>query len=204
MVYAVGVTGGIGSGKSTVAELFAKAGAEVIDTDQIAHALTGPEGAAMPAIRAAFGDAFVDARGALDRSAMRHLVFSDAQAKSKLEALLHPRIDGHVRERLSKSIAPYALVVVPLLVETGTYRGLLDRVLVVDCDEALQRSRTMARSALSSDQVQAIMRAQATRDERLVLADDVISNDDTEQALGSQVRRLDLKYRALALSEKRG
>ena len=141
MPFVVGLTGGIGSGKSAAADAFGKLGAAVVDTDAIAHELTGPGGAAVPEVLRQFGKAFVDASGAMDRKRMRDLVFSDAEEKQRLEGLLHPMIRAESARRIATAPGPYAVHVVPLLVESPGYRERVDRVLVVDCPEALQISR---------------------------------------------------------------
>jgi len=192
--YVVGLTGGIGSGKSTVADLFVAHGAALVDTDAIAHELTGPGGGAMAAIRAAFGDGVVDARGALDRVAMRRLVFTDVAARQRLEAILHPLIREESARRCAAAEAPYVILAVPLLVESGTYRERVDRVLVVDCAEAAQIARVMARSGLEEAQARAILAAQASRAERLAVADDVVDNGGAPTALPPQVARLHQEY----------
>jgi len=194
----VGLTGGIGSGKSTVAALFQALGAAVIDTDVIAHELTAPGQPAVEQIRARFGAAYLTARGALDRARMRELVFADAAAKRDLEAILHPRIRELSAARVAQAGTPYAILAVPLLAETGGYPGLIDRVLVVDCEESLQRERTRRRSGLSADQVHAIMARQSSRAQRLALADDVIDNSGPVEALDEQVRHLHARYLSLA------
>jgi dephospho-CoA kinase len=194
----VGVTGGIGSGKSTEAGLFEALGAAVVDTDAIAHELTRPGEAALAAIRARFGDDMITAEGALDRARIRALAFSDAAAKRDLEAILHPRIRAEAARRVAQAQAPYVLLLVPLLAETGGYPQLVSRVLVVDCDERLQVERTRRRSGLAEEEVRAIMAGQATRAGRLALADDVIDNNGPAEALEEQVRRLHARYLALA------
>jgi dephospho-CoA kinase len=194
----VGLTGGIGSGKSTVAALFQALGAAVIDTDVIAHELTAPGQPAVEQIRARFGADYVTAQGALDRARMRDLVFADAKAKRDLEAILHPRIREQAAVRVAQAGTPYAILVVPLLAEAGGWPGLIDRVLVVDCDESLQRERTRRRSGLNADQVHAIMARQASRAQRLALADDVIDNSGSVEALEEQVRGLHARYLSLA------
>lgn len=202
MSFVVGLTGGIGSGKSTVADLFALHGALLVDTDQIAHQLTAPQGAAMPAIRSAFGDSAIAADGSLDRAAMRRLVFSDASAKVRLEAILHPLIRSESAARCAAaSNAPYVLLIVPLLVESGDYRQRVDRILVVDCDEAIQISRVMARSGLAVNEVRAILAAQASRAERLAAADDLVLNNDGRETLLAQVEILHRHYLALAAAK---
>jgi dephospho-CoA kinase len=174
----IGLTGGIGSGKSAVAELLAQQGAAVIDTDVIAHQLTGPGGAAIEPLRQAFGDGIIAADGAMDRVRMRELVFHDGTAKARLEALLHPMIGEAARKQALAAGGCYQVFVVPLLVEGGDrWRKRVDRVCVVDCDEASQAQRVAQRSGLAPDLIARIMAAQATRAERLAMADDVILND---------------------------
>jgi len=164
----IGLTGGIGSGKSTVADAFAALGAGVVDTDQIAHRLTAPNGAAMPAIVAEFGPTIVDTMGAMDRSAMRRIVFSDPLARRRLEAILHPMIGAESARALEAVDGPYRIVVVPLLVEGRHWRSRVDRILVVDCPKPLQIERVIQRSGLALEQIDAILDAQATREERLL------------------------------------
>ena len=196
--FAVGLTGGIGSGKSTVADLFAERGATIIDTDQIAHALTAPGGPAIAAIVEKFGNEFLRADGAMNRPMMRERVFADSQAKRALETILHPLI-GVAVERASQQIRGiYPLYVVPLLVESGRWRARVDRILVVDCPENLQIERVRVRSNLSAEQVLAIMATQVTRSERNAAADDLISNTADLQALTAQVDRLHTHYCLLA------
>ena len=173
----IGLTGGIGSGKSRVADLLAQWGAAIIDTDEIAHALTAPGGAAMPALREAFGDAAVTAEGALNRPWMRDLVFRDPAAKARLEGILHPLIGRRTREQGERAQGLYRVFVVPLLVESGRWRDKVDRICVVDCDPETQVARVQARSGLTPDGIRAIMAAQSTREVRLQAADDVILND---------------------------
>jgi dephospho-CoA kinase len=197
-MFAVGLTGGIGSGKSTVAELFAELGTPVIDTDVIARQLTAPGSATLESIRAAFGESVMQADGTLDRAALRRRVFADSAARHQLEAILHPRIRQEVEQTLATLAAPYALVVIPLLVETGGYRDVLSRVLVVDCPEDLQIARVMARSGLARDEVKAILAAQAGRTERLAAADDVIVNTASPEALRTQVATLHQRYLAFS------
>jgi dephospho-CoA kinase len=168
--FSVGLTGGIGSGKSAVADLLAQQGAAIIDTDQIAHALTAPGGAAIRPIAEQFGDGFLTPEGALDRAAMRERVFSDAAAKRQLEAILHPLIRQQTRIEAERVPGSYLVFVVPLLVESGRWKDSVDRVLVVDCSEALQLERVMRRSQLSAEQVRAIMATQASREARLAAA----------------------------------
>lgn len=197
--FCVGLTGGIGSGKSSVADRFARLGAKIIDTDAIAHELTGPGGAAMAAIVASFGSEIQDLDGALDRAEMRRRAFADPVVRKQLEALLHPLIRAVCAQRLEAVAGPYAMLVVPLLVENWpAYRPMLDRVVVVDCDEAQQLSRTAARAGLSLDQARAILAAQASRAARLEIADDLIDNRGDMVNLDHQVECLHLKYLNLA------
>ena len=198
-VFSVGLTGGIGCGKSTVADMFAVLGASVVDTDLIAHALTVPQGAAMPAILAEFGAGFATPEGALDRDKMRALAFSDAGARQRLEQILHPLIRAATAAAAAAATGPYVIFVVPLLIESGSWRGRVSRVLAIDCPEILQISRVMARNGLQEAQVKAIMAAQVSREARLAAADDVIRNDDGIVALAPQVERLHQFY--LAFSE---
>ncbi|WP_028310512.1 MULTISPECIES: dephospho-CoA kinase [Derxia] len=196
----VGLTGGIGSGKSFAADCFARLGAGVIDTDLIAHALTRPDGAAMPAIVAAFGDWARAADGALDRAAMRARVFERPAERARLEAILHPMIGAEV-ERAAAAIAdrhPYLVFVIPLLVEGGRWRDRIDRILVVDCPEDEQLSRVIARNGLAEAQVRAILAAQATRAARLAVADDVLDNAGPNPALEHEIATLHQRYLKLA------
>lgn len=204
MPYCVGLTGGIGSGKSTAAGEFEALGAAVVDTDAISHEITAPDGAAMAAIRAQFGPEYAGADGGLDRGRMRGLVFQDAAAKMKLEAILHPMIRETSRARVAAARAPYVILVVPLLLETGACLDLARRVLVVDCSEARQVERATRRSGLSAAEVRRIMAAQLPRAERLARADDVLDNDGGMDALRLQVAELHGRYLALARSPNQG
>ncbi|MDO8313111.1 MAG: dephospho-CoA kinase [Sideroxyarcus sp.] len=189
--YCHGLTGGIGSGKSTVAQLFADLGARIVDTDLISHQLTQAKGAAIPVIQQAFGTEFLAAEGALDRNKMRDLVFVDSDAKRRLEAILHPLILSQTKAlAASTTEAPYTLVVVPLLFENGRYRDWLNRVIVVDCPEEQQITRTVQRSGLTEAAVRAIMKQQLDRARRLQLADEIICNDGSMDTLREQVREL--------------
>jgi len=197
----VGLTGGIGSGKSTVADRMVALGAALVDTDAIAHALTAPGGDALPAIRAAFGDAVIAPDGRMDRAAMRAIAFSDPSARRRLESILHPMIRARTQTGIDAAIdahAPYVLVAVPLLVESGEARSRYDRVLVVDCPREVQIERTMRRSALSREQVESILAAQATREQRLAAADEVIDNGGDPAALDVQVQRIHSTYSGLS------
>jgi len=177
-VLRIGLTGGIGSGKSTVTALLAQHGAAVVDTDAIARQLTLPGGAAIESIRAAFGADFVDPGGALDRARMRALAFSDPAAKRRLEAILHPLIGTETERQAGNARAAPAVVFdVPLLVESGRWRARVDKVLVVDCLEDTQVRRVVARSGWSAPAVQAVLAQQASRAQRRACADAVIFND---------------------------
>ncbi len=200
--FTVGLTGGIGSGKSAAAERFAALGATIVDTDLIAHRLTAPGGAAIAAIRQAFGAGVISPDGSLDRAAMRARVFAEPAARQQLEAILHPLIRAESARQCLAAPGPYVVMAVPLLVESGTYRQRCDRVCVVDCPEALQIERVRTRSGLDETQIRAIMAAQASREERLAAADDVIDNGGTLEALQQQVDRLHLRYLADASSRK--
>jgi len=197
-MFAVGLTGGIGCGKSSAAQLFAELGAGVIDTDAIAHQLTQSDAPAVDAIRLKFGADYLLPDGSLDRVKMRRLVFSDRKAKTRLEAILHPLIKQEVQVEMQRIQAPYLLIVVPLLLETGNYNDLVQRVLVVDCDEAQQLQRTMARGTLSAAEVRAIMASQVDRQTRLRGADDVIDNIGDPEDLRRQVENLHHQYVKLA------
>jgi dephospho-CoA kinase len=200
MSFTVGLTGGIGSGKSTVAEIFAGQGAAVVDTDAIAHELTSVQGKAMPAIVRAFGKTMQQEDGSLDRVAMRRLCFSDPSMRRCLETILHPMIrsESLARCRRHAESAPYVLLVVPLLVESNAYREHIQRILVIDCNEARQIERVVARSALGKKEVESIMATQASRAERLAAADDVLSNDSDRDALQAAALILHRRYVGLA------
>jgi dephospho-CoA kinase len=197
VTYVVGLTGGIGSGKSAVADAFASLGVAVTDTDRIAHALTAPGQAAHAAILASFGPAFANADGTLDRARLRALVFDDAAARQRLEAILHPLIREAARREVAAWKSPYGLLVVPLLFERGNLSGV-DRVLVVDCPEDEQVRRVVARSGLEPAEVRAIMATQLTRAARLARADDVLDNAGPQAAIAPRVADLDRRYRELA------
>ncbi|MEQ6292321.1 dephospho-CoA kinase [Vogesella sp. GCM10023246] len=183
----VGLTGGIGSGKSTVAQLFAENGVPCVDTDVVAHQLTAAGGAALPAIRTAFGDSVLDANGALNRAVMRQRVFADPSERLRLEAILHPLIGAESLRQLALAQGPYVLLAVPLLFESPAFHRLVRRSLLVDCPEEMQQQRVMARSGLAAEQVAAIIAAQMPRQQRLQLADDVIHNSGELADLALQV-----------------
>jgi dephospho-CoA kinase len=197
----VGLTGGIASGKSALADRLASLGAALVDTDAIAHALTAPGGAAIEPLRAAFGAAAIGDDGALDRVAMRARVFGDDEARRRLEAILHPLIRAHADLAVAQALqdgAPYTVIAVPLLVESGGWRDRCDRVLVVDCTEALQIARACRRPGMDEALARAVLARQATRAQRLEAADDVVFNEGSLEELAVHAQRLDLAYRALA------
>jgi len=204
-MYTVGLTGGIGSGKTTVADLFAAQGVPIIDTDLIAHRITAPGGAAMPLIAQTFGPAFVAPDGSLARAAMRALVFSDDTAKARLEAITHPLIRAETERERAAARGPYQIVVVPLLVESGDWARRVDRVLVVDCSVETQIERVMRRNAFTRDQALAIIARQATREARLAAAHDVVVNEHTTiEALTADVLQLHQRYLALSRAQSTG
>jgi dephospho-CoA kinase len=193
----IGLTGGIASGKSMVANLFAELGAVVIDTDVIAREVVMPGLPALDEIVHAFGDTIVDKNGALNRSQLRQIIFADESARQRLEAILHPRIQEETLRQAESAGGPYQLIVVPLLVGSPL-RHFVDRTLVVDCSEETQIQRLMARDAETEQQARAILDAQASREERLAIADDVIDNDESVANTRHQVITLHEIYLSLA------
>jgi dephospho-CoA kinase len=193
----IGLTGGIGSGKSTVAALFAARGAAVVDTDEIARALSAAGGEAMPSLAAAFGPGLLAPDGSLDRARMRALAFADPARRAQLEGILHPLVRAASARAVASATGPYVLLVVPLLFEARSQLPQVARTLAVDCPEAMQVARAMARSGLAEDEVLGIMAAQWPRWRRLQAADDVISNAGDPAGLMPQVEALDRRYRAL-------
>lgn len=202
MNYVVGLTGGIGSGKTAVADAFAGLGVEVIDTDVLAHRLSASGQSGFTAILAMFGSGMLQPDGELDRAALRRLVFADAAARGRLEAVLHPLIAAEVARQVETWRGAYGIIVVPLLLERAGLRALADRILVVDCAEAEQVRRVVARNGLSPGEVHAIMATQIDREQRLVAADDVVNNDGLPEAIVPQVLALDRRYRELALTPR--
>jgi dephospho-CoA kinase len=201
-MFSVGLTGGIGSGKSTVADLFAARGVPIVDTDVIAHRITAPGGVAMAPIREQFGAEFVAPDGSMDRPRMRALVFSDDAARLRLEAITHPLIRAETERAARSASGPYVIVVVPLLVESGTWKTRVDRVLDVDCSVETQVARVMRRNGFSREQVLAIIARQATREARLAAADDAIVNDNTTlETLEHDVDSLHARYARLAKAQ---
>lgn len=194
MAYVIGLTGGIGSGKSAAAGMFEALGAGMVDTDEISRELTSAGGSAIAALRDAFGADYIAPGGGLDRARMRRLVFSDAAARQKLEAILHPMVRERARAAIAAAPQQYVILVVPLLIETGAYRDLIQRVLVVDCSERRQLARAMSRTRMPAAEVRAIMAAQLPRAERLKHADDVLDNDGGMNALRRQVADLHAGY----------
>ncbi len=193
----VGLTGGIGSGKSTVAELFAERGVPVIDTDELAREVVAPGTSGLNQLVAQFGDTILTPDGQLDRRRLRERIFRDDAARRQVEAILHPLIEARVRERLARLDAPWALVVIPLLAETGGY-PFIEHVLVVDASRDTQIRRVMARDGIDREAVERILAAQADRQTRLALADDVIDGELPLPRLREQVAQLDQHYREMA------
>jgi dephospho-CoA kinase len=200
--YAVALTGGIGSGKSAVADLFGQHGVGIIDADAVSHALTGPGGVALAPIAARFGSHMLHAEHGLDRAALRDLVFSNADARRDLEAILHPMIRTRMQDALVADAGPYALLAIPLLIETGQ-TTLADRILVVDAPEDLRIERVRRRSGLDADAVRRIMASQASRAERLAAADDVLDNSGSLAELEPRVEQLHRRYLQLACRPRR-
>jgi dephospho-CoA kinase len=201
-VYVVGLTGGIGSGKTVVADAFAALGVEVVDTDALAHCLSAAGQPGFTAILGEFGERVLRPDGELDRDALRRLVFSDAAARARLEAILHPLIAAGVARRVEEWSGAYGVIVVPLLLEKKGLRSIVDRILVVDCPEEEQIRRVVARNGLPRAEVRAIMATQLDRDRRLAAADDIIDNAGTPDAIAPQVRALDRRYRRLAVAPR--
>ena len=184
-IHRIGLTGGIGSGKSTLGQMMVARGIPLVDADAIAHQVTAPQGAGIEPIRRQFGDAFIDAQGALDRARMRQHVFSNPSAKLALQSLLHPLIHQHILEEVAKTAKEgnsMVLIDIPLLVESSHWRGQLDKVIVVDCAEATQVRRVMARNHMAEADVRQIMANQAKRSQRLAAADVVVFNDPDDLA----------------------
>lgn len=196
--FSVGLTGGIGSGKTTVANMFADLGVALVDTDLIAHALTREHGLAIDAIKNAFGAEFILPSGAMDRAKMRQHVFSQPNEKIRLEAILHPLIREETEAAANRAKGVYTIFVVPLLAESGSWKQRVNRVLVVDCSEQTQIQRVMNRNGMTQEQVMAIMQAQASRDQRLELADDIINSEGDLAGIRLEVRHLHDKYLRLS------
>ncbi|PXX17129.1 dephospho-CoA kinase [Nitrosomonas ureae] len=194
MTLIVGLTGGIGSGKSTVGQYFVDLGIDVIDTDAIARMLTEPDGLAMNSIKGSFGQTMLAADGSLNREKMRNLIFSDNNYKLALENILHPLILAETLQQVSKTLSPYIIIAIPLLFETNDYDKLIQRSLVVDCEEKQQILRTMKRSKLPENQIKAIIATQISRASRLQKADDIIVNNLDIAYLKVQVAQLHKKY----------
>ena len=198
MTFVVGLTGGIGCGKSAVAAAFGARGVDVTDTDLVAHRLSAPGAAGYDAIVSAFGADVLDSTGAIDRAHLRQLVFSDEALRHRLEAVLHPLIREATLREIAQWSSPYGIVVVPLLLERGGLTSVVDRILVVDCTEEQQIERVKARSGLAEREVRAIMAAQVSRSERLAAANDVIDNSGPRESIVPAVAVLDRRYRDLA------
>ncbi len=193
----VGLTGGVASGKSTIAELFERLGATVIDTDRIARAIVAPGRPALAALVAALGTGILGTGGVLDRAGLRRRIFADPTARRTVEGILHPAIMDELERQSRVAGGPYQVLVIPLLVE-GRHAGLVDQVLVVDCPPELQVERLMRRDGETRESAQAMLDAQATREARLAAADDVIRNDGKSGDLAARVAELDRRYRNMA------
>jgi len=200
MPFVVGLTGGIGSGKSAVANAFASLGVEIVDADLLAHRLSVPGQPGYAAIREAFPDVELTPDGEIDRARLRSRVFADPRARVRLEAALHPLIAATAKREIAAWRGPYGVTVVPLLLERGKLASAVDRILVVDCPEDAQISRVVARSGMTPAEVRAIMATQSSREARLAAADDVIDNAGPPEAIAPQVAKLDARYRELAAS----
>ena len=191
----VGLTGGIGCGKSTVARLFAAQGAAIVDTDEIAHQLTQANGLAIPPIRTLFGTGYLTETGALDGAKMRQLIFSYSSAKHRLDNILHPMILEQSRGQVTAgSDRPYVILMAPLLLENPSFLELTDRVLLTHCSEQNQIFRVSGRSGLDETEIRAIIAQQISSEERLARADDIIQNDGSPNDLTNQVAALHLRY----------
>ena len=195
----VGLTGGIGSGKSTAAALFAGHGVPVIDADEIARQLVVPGQTAYKQVLKTFGSDVVDTGGKLDRNRLRHIVFADPEQRKRLEAILHPLVRREIQRQTQRLQTPYCIIVIPLLIEADQ-RDLVDRVLVIDTDETLQLQRVAARSQLTEEEIRKIIGAQLSRSERLRYADDVILNNTDLAELRASVDTFHERYLALARS----
>ena len=192
--YCVALTGGIGSGKSSVADCFARLGVEVVDTDLIARELTTAHSPLLQTIAEVFGPECLSADGSLDRQALRRIVFSAPDRRARLEGILYPRIRENAEQRVNSANSEYVLLVVPLLVESDAYWDIVDRVLVVDCPSDLQVRRIMQRDGIDRHLAEAMVAAQAGREARLMRADDVIDNSGENSDLDPSVRRLHEVY----------
>jgi len=196
-MFSVGLTGGVASGKSTVAEVFAELGAGVVDTDAVAREVVAQGEPGLAAVRAAFGEAIITETGTLDRAALRRVIFQDPAQRRRLETILHPLIRARTLARLELITAPYALVVVPLLLETG-FKELVDRVLVVDCPRSSQLRRLRERDGVSQREAEAMLSAQVDSNTRLAAADDIVDNGGDLEVTRQRVRNLHQDYLAMA------
>lgn len=194
----IGLTGGLGSGKTAVTKEFSRLGVPIIDTDEISRELTAANGPALPFLKEAFGDSVLNANGTLNRELLRSRIIEDDMERGRLESILHPMIQREVTRRITDTCAPYVLVVIPLLVEVGNYDKLLDRVLVVDCDSETQVRRALARGGWPESEIRAMIAKQATRQARLARADDIIHNDGGWNEMVVQVASLNEKYIRMA------
>lgn len=194
----IGLTGGLGSGKTAVTKEFSRLGVPIIDTDEISRELTADNGPALPLLKKAFGKSVLNANATLNRELLRSRILEDDMERERLESILHPMIQREVTRRISSTSAPYVLVVIPLLVEVGSYDKLLDRILVVDCDEETQVRRALARGGWPESEIRAMIAKQATRQVRMARADDIIHNEGSWDDMAAQVASLNEKYLRLA------
>lgn len=203
--FVIGLTGGVASGKSTVAAAFARRGVTVADADAAARAAVAAGSDGLAEVVAAFGQTALTDAGTLDRRAMRARIFADADARRRLEAIIHPRVRAHLRAECAAASGPYAIAMIPLLAEGGGRAAYpwLARILVVDVPEGVQHARLMQRDGIGAALAQQMLEAQVTRSTRLAIADDILANDDTLEALDAAVAALDARYRALALTSGR-
>jgi dephospho-CoA kinase len=195
----IGLTGGIGSGKTTVTQLFAEFGVPIIDADVIAHQLSQPGQSALYLIEKTFGQEMLNVDGCLNRGKLRDLIFSESDKKKQLEAIFHPLVYAEITQQITQLKAAYCIISIPLLIETGKI-DLLDRILVVDCPLEMQIERVKSRNQLTETQVSAIIATQATREQRLAIADDVIDNSKSSSSLAEQVKKLHNLYSLLSSS----
>lgn len=196
----IGLTGGIGSGKTLATDHFERLGVTVVDADRVARIVVEPGQPALAEIATRFGDSVISPDGTLDRAALRHIVFADPEQRRRLEAIMHPRIAEEIRRQIAAGTSPYTILVSPLLFESGQHR-FTQRTLLIDAHEALQRQRAASRDKVSEKQIEAIMAAQMSREERRARADDVILNDGHIEHLHAMVERLHSKYLELARAE---
>jgi dephospho-CoA kinase len=200
--YIVGLTGGIGSGKSTIARAFAEHGVNIVDTDRIAHQVSASGGAAIESLRDAFGNDAIASDGSMDRDWMRQRVFDNEQERHKLERIVHPIIRQITNEQVMAKPEPYVIIDVPLLIESGNWENRCDRVLVVDCQVQTQIDRVIQRNGFTRERIDSIIAVQATREQRLAAADDVLDNDNELEESLRRVDELHQQYLSLAAQKQ--